>query len=86
MKAALTLILMAVAFPAFAVTGTIPSIREIVWDVVQLLGIGVIFGILYYLVGAAPFINDVFKKLLQYAIILIGALLAIFVILGFLGL
>lgn len=77
---------MAVAFPAFAAVGSMPSIREIVWDVILVLGVGLIFGLLHYLVSVTPFISAPIKQVLQWALVLVAILLIIYVILGFLGL
>jgi len=61
------------------------NMTTLVWNVVILIGLGIVFGILYYIVGEAPLIPDKGKKLIQYLILLIGALAVIFFILRFIG-
>jgi len=86
MKYALAAVL-ALASPLALAASSMPeiNIRAILWNLFVLLGIGVILGIAYYLIGAAPFINDMFKKILQYAVIFVGAVILIYLILGWIG-
>lgn len=87
MKYLLTAIF-AFAAPAALAASSMPAlnIRAVLWDLFVLLGVGVVLGIAYFLVGAAPFINDMFKKILQYAVLFVGAILLIYLILGWIGL
>ena len=50
-----------------------------------LLIIGIVLGILYWLVNAAPFINAMFKQVLGWLIIGFGALILINALLGLVG-
>jgi hypothetical protein len=80
---ALTLI----ALPAFAASGPPDiSVRQVVWVVIQLLGVALVLGLLHYFVKAAPFINAPLKAMLLWVIIGLGVLLAVYVILAFIGL
>lgn len=57
----------------------------VVWDVVKIIGLLIVFGILFYLIDRAPFIPALGKQLLKYFLLLIGALVVIFFILRFIG-
>ena len=78
---------LALASPLVLASSNFPdlNIRTLLWNLFVLCGLGIVFGIAYYLVGAAPFINDLFKKILQYAIIAVGGILLIYLILGWIG-
>ena len=82
----LATVLSIASFPVLA-AGSLPPlhIREMLFDLMILVGVGIILGIAWYLVGAAPFINDMFKKVLQYAILVVGGLILIYLILGWIG-
>ncbi len=86
MKTALALCL-ALASPLAFAASRVPefNIREIVWDVVILIGVALIFGLLYYLIDAAPFIPAPFKQFIKYGLLVVAVLIVIFIILGFLG-
>jgi len=77
-----------VATPVMAFAGSMPhfSIREVVWDVVCIIGVGIIFGLLDYLLQAAPLINATFKQIGRYLLIVVAVLIVIYIILGLLGL
>ena len=47
--------------------------------------VGIVLGIIYYLVTIAPFLPDIFKRVLTWLIILFGALILINVLLGLVG-
>lgn len=85
MKLAIFAILALVAGPAVAAMPHL-NVREVVWDVVVLIGIAVIFGLLAYAIDKAPFIGEPFKAFGKYALILIAVLIIIYIILGLLGL
>lgn len=50
-----------------------------------LIVVGVVLGIFYWLVNAAPFIPEMFKKVLCWLIIAVGALILINCLLGMVG-
>lgn len=54
-------------------------------QLLYVLVVGIVLGILWYLVGIAPFVPDLFKKVLQWLIILVGALFLINVLLSLIG-
>jgi hypothetical protein len=62
------------------------SVRQLVWYFFVLLGVAVIFGLIHYAVKTAPFITEPFKSVLLWIIVLAGILLAIYIILGLIGL
>jgi hypothetical protein len=61
------------------------NVMTIVWDVVIIIGLLIIFGILFYLIDKAPLIPPLGKQLLKYFLLLVGALVVIFFILRFIG-
>lgn len=82
MKLALFALLSTLSFPVMAAGFTLGSI---VMYILVLIGIAIVFGILYYLVGAAPLIPPLGKQLIQYFIIFVGGVIAIGIILGLIG-
>lgn len=77
------------ASPAvFAAQSRMPdfNIRDIIWNILILLGVAVIFGLIDYLVGKAPFISEPIKSFIHWALIVAACLILIFIILSFLGL
>lgn len=50
-----------------------------------LIIVGVVLGILYYLIQIAPFLPPLFKQILGWLVILFGALILINVLLGLTG-
>ena len=58
---------------------------DLIHDLIFLLVVGICLGLLYYLVTVAPFINDMFKKILCFIVILVGVLILINVLLGMVG-
>jgi hypothetical protein len=58
---------------------------DIVHQLLFVLVVGVCLGLFYYLVNAAPFIPDIFKKVLCWIIILVGVLFLVNVLLGLVG-
>lgn len=50
-----------------------------------LIVVGIILGLLHYLVGLAPFIPAIFKTILQWLIILVGVLVLINFLLALIG-
>lgn len=50
-----------------------------------LLVVGVVLGLLHYLVGIAPFLNATFKTVLQWLIIGLGVFFLINFLLGLIG-
>ncbi len=83
MKYALAAIL-ALASP-LALASINMSVEGLVEFVIYLLVIGIIFGILLFIVGRAPFIPEPWKQVIVWIIYLVGALLVINVLLGFAG-
>lgn len=62
------------------------DITGLVHLVVVLLVLGIIAGLLWYLVSIAPYLNDAFKKIIQFVIIAVCVLYLIFaVLLPFIG-
>lgn len=84
MKTALTLILGLFPTLALAASGP-PSVREIIWYVFVIIGVGIIFGLLHVAIDKAPFIDDTFKKAGKYLVILAAILIIIYIILGIIG-
>ena len=84
MKALLASVLMFASPLVFAAMPHL-SIREIVWDVVIVLGVAIVFGLLGYLIDKAPFIDPPWKQGLRWGLLLVAVLIIIYVILGFLG-
>lgn len=83
MKRLLPLLLAIVPLPAFAAINM--SIEGLVEFVIYLLVIGLIFGILLFIVGRAPFIPAPWKEVITWIIYLVGALMVINILLGFAG-
>jgi hypothetical protein len=50
-----------------------------------LLVVGIVLGIVWFLIQRAPFLNELFKQVLGYIIIFIGALIIINFLLGIVG-
>ena len=50
-----------------------------------LIVVGIVLGIIYYLVNAAPFLPVLFKQVLGWLIIAVGALILINCLLGMVG-
>ena len=75
-------------FSPLALAAGLPAIniREIVWQIIVLVGIAVVLGLVDYAVQAAPFINAPIKAFVHWALIVIGCLLLIYFILGWIGL
>lgn len=76
-------VLSLIAMPAFAAIGV--SVEGLVEFVVYLLVIGLIFGILLFIVARAPFIPPEWKNIINWIIYLIGALMVINILLSFAG-
>jgi hypothetical protein len=58
---------------------------DIIHQLLYLVVIGIILGIIYYLVTIAPFLPDLFKKVLGWVIIVVGAIVLINFLLGITG-
>jgi len=58
---------------------------DIIHSLLYLVIIGIVLGIIYYLVTVAPFLPDIFKKILGWLIIACGALILINFLLGLVG-
>jgi hypothetical protein len=58
---------------------------DIVHELLYLVVIGIVLGIIYYLVTVAPFLPDLFKKVLGWVIIVVGAIVLINFLLGITG-
>jgi hypothetical protein len=58
---------------------------DFIHSLLVLVIIGIVLGIIYYLVNAAPFIPALFKQVLGWLIILVGALVLINVLLSIIG-
>lgn len=58
---------------------------DLIHGLLYLIIIGVVLGIIYWLVNAAPFIPELFKKVIGYVVIVIGALILINFLLGLVG-
>lgn len=52
---------------------------------VFLLIVGICLGILWWLIGTAPFLNVMFKTVLQWLVIAVGCLIVINTLLGITG-
>lgn len=57
----------------------------LIHSLLVLIIVGVVLGLLYYLVTIAPFIPAVFKNILIWLIVLFGVLILINVLLGLIG-
>jgi hypothetical protein len=57
------------------------DVAYMVHVVLVLIIVGMIAGLLYWLVGAAPFIPDTFKKVIQYVILAVCVIYLIFAVL-----
>ena len=82
-RTALFAILALVAAPALAVINM--SMGGLVDLIVYLIIIGVVFGILYFLIDRAPFIPEPWKTYIKYVLYFIAALMLINFLLGFAG-
>jgi hypothetical protein len=58
---------------------------DILRQLLFLVIVGVILGIIWYCVSIAPFLNDLFKKVLGYVIMLVGAIILINFLLSLVG-
>jgi hypothetical protein len=58
---------------------------DIVHQLLYVLVVGIVLGLFYYLVQAAPFIPAIFKQVLCWIIILVGVLFLVNVLLGLVG-
>lgn len=61
------------------------SLTIMVHFILMLLGVGIIAGLLYWLIGSAPFIPDPFKKGLQWVVLALCVVLLIYMIIGLIG-
>ena len=61
------------------------SVQGLVEFVIYLLIIGLIFGILLFIVGRAPFIPEPWKQVITWIIYVVGALMVINILLGLAG-
>jgi len=68
-------------FSTFIISNGSGAIRALIYLVV----VGVIFGLVYYLVQIAPFIPAVFKRVLLWLIVGVGILFLINFLLGLFG-
>jgi hypothetical protein len=82
MKYALALLAL-VSVPALAAVSM--SMGGLVDLVVYLIIIGVVFGLLWFLVDKAPFIPEPFKTWIKYVILFVGVLFLINWLLGIAG-
>lgn len=73
--------------PLLADTAIISSSNggDILHQLLFLVIVGIVLGIVWYLVSVAPFLNELFKKVLGYVIILVGAIILINFLLGLTG-
>ena len=83
MKAVLFAVLALVVSPALAVISM--SMGGLVDLIVYLIIIGVVFGILYFLIDKAPFIPEPWKTYIKYVLYFVAALMLINFLLGFAG-
>lgn len=58
---------------------------NLIHSLLFLLVVGIVLGIFWWLVQQAPFLNTLFKQVLGYLIILVGALIIINFLLGLTG-
>lgn len=58
---------------------------DLIHGLLYLVIIGVVLGIIYWLINAAPFLPEIFKKVLGWLIIVIGALIIINFLLSIVG-
>jgi len=88
MKSILTSLLLYTPAALAAQGSVMPAvnIRNIVWNVVILLVVGMVLGLLHYAVGQAPFLQPPWKSGLQWGILIIGILIIIYILLGMVGL
>jgi len=82
MKLALTLLLSMICFPAMAATVTAGTL--VGW-VVSLIILGIVCGLLIFLVRKAPFIPPEWKSGIEYLIYFIVILIVIGWLLGYVG-
>jgi hypothetical protein len=59
--------------------------NDMIHSLLFLIVVGIVLGIIYYLVTIAPFLPAIFKQVLGWLIILFGALILINVLLGLVG-
>lgn len=69
------------------VMAAMPSVtpRQIVYDILILVGLGLIFGLLVFLIRKAPFIPPDVKQWIEYALYVLVVIAVIFAILSFIG-
>ena len=58
---------------------------DLIHQLLFLIVIGIVLGIIYWCVQQAPFMNDLFKKVLGYVIIVVGVIVLINFLLGIVG-
>lgn len=58
---------------------------DIIHELLYLVVIGIVLGIIYYLISVAPFLPELFKKVLGWVIIVVGAIVLINFLLGLTG-
>lgn len=58
---------------------------DLIHGLLFLIIIGIVLGIIYYVVTIAPFIPELFKKVIGWIIILVGALILINWLLSLIG-
>jgi len=80
MKALLALCLATASPLALAAQGF--NIEKAIWTFVALIGLAVIFGLLYMMVETAPWIRETWKAGLKWLLYVVAALLLIFLILS----
>ena len=66
-------------------SGSTGSGGGLIQGLLYLLVIGVVLGIIYWLINAAPFLPAIFKTVLGYIIIFIGAIIVINFLLSIVG-
>lgn len=81
LKILLFSILALAAGPALAAV----SIQALVEVVVWLIVVGMVFGLLYYLVDHAPFIMEPWRSGIKYLILFVAVIMAINFLLGLVG-
>lgn len=59
--------------------------QSLIRDLLVLLIIGIVLGIFAYIVNVAPFVNAMWKTVLQWIILIVGALILINFLLGLIG-
>lgn len=61
------------------------NLREVIRDIVILVIVGVVLGIIHFWVSSAPFIKEPIRSLILWGIIGAGCLIAIYLLLGWIG-